>query len=749
MRPVSNTSWSESSITWNNAPSRGSVIGSTQVGSVNSRRSVNVTSYVSGQVDQGNTAVSFAIDTTDVEDVRLASSEYGVVAYRPQLIVEAEAALDPPVPASDSYKTANGGFALSVSSADGVLSNDVDPNGQPLTASLVAGPAHGTLTLNPDGSFSYTADSSFIGTDSFVYQAANSGESIDETVTIEVVPFQPLEYVAVADAYIDDASETTNFGSASALTVAADDGDNEEAHPYFKFDMGQLSGDTIRAELEFTLIGNDSAGTPAITARSVSEDSWMESTLDWVSAPSRDALLGQVNAGALNTVHSVDVTSFVRSSLDAGDTITSIALDSSSYHDLRIASREHSNAGFRPRLVLIGDYSLSPPTTQSDTYKTANGGFTVSVDAANGVLANDTDAQGQPLTASLFTAPANGVVSINGDGSFSYTAENEFVGTDTFIYQVSNGFETAQQSVTLTVVPYQPLEYRVSADTYVDSNLPTSGFGDASSLVVAKDDGANEEAYAYLKFEIGSVVGETINAIAKFTVLENHTIGNHSIVAHAVSDNSWSEQLTTWSNAPLRETVSGQVSISSIDTTYAVDITALVRAAVDAGESSVSIALGSTDYRDIHVASREHANSEYRPKLVLTGEYIIDPPVSQADSYLAANSGFVLSVASNAGVLANDSDPNNQSLTVSPIEMPSNGSLTLSPDGSFVYTPDAGFTGSDQFSYRANNGYLESGETDVTIVVVPYQPRDFGALEDSYIDDGDELANNGNSATLT
>ena len=55
-----------------------------------------------------------------------------------------------------------------------MLANDTDVDGDALTAVLVTGPAHGTLTLNADGSFTYTPDANYNGADSFTY-SANDG----------------------------------------------------------------------------------------------------------------------------------------------------------------------------------------------------------------------------------------------------------------------------------------------------------------------------------------------------------------------------------------------------------------------------------------------------------------------------------------------------------------------------------------------------------------------------------------------
>ncbi|MFD7032244.1 FG-GAP-like repeat-containing protein [Streptomyces sp. NPDC059917] len=71
--------------------------------------------------------------------------------------------------------------------APGVLANDIDPDGNTLTASLVTGPAHGTLTLDPDGSFSYRPTGAYTGSDSFTYKATDGTvDSNTATVTISV-----------------------------------------------------------------------------------------------------------------------------------------------------------------------------------------------------------------------------------------------------------------------------------------------------------------------------------------------------------------------------------------------------------------------------------------------------------------------------------------------------------------------------------------------------------------------------------
>ena len=71
--------------------------------------------------------------------------------------------------------------------APGVLGNDTDADGDSLTAALATSPSHGNVTQNPDGSFTYTPDANFCGTDSYTYTANDgNGGSGTATVTIEV-----------------------------------------------------------------------------------------------------------------------------------------------------------------------------------------------------------------------------------------------------------------------------------------------------------------------------------------------------------------------------------------------------------------------------------------------------------------------------------------------------------------------------------------------------------------------------------
>jgi VCBS repeat-containing protein len=118
---------------------------------------------------------------------------------------------------ADQYST-NEDTALTVNAANGVLANDDPDNtlGDPLTATLVANAQHGTVTLNSNGSFTYTPAANFQGTDTFTYRAVRGSQQSNVatvTITVNNTPDTPT---AVNDTY----SATED----QPLTVNATDG---------------------------------------------------------------------------------------------------------------------------------------------------------------------------------------------------------------------------------------------------------------------------------------------------------------------------------------------------------------------------------------------------------------------------------------------------------------------------------------------------------------------------------------------
>jgi len=92
------------------------------------------------------------------------------------------------------------------------------------------------------------------------------------------------------------------------------------------------------------------------------------------------------------------------------------------------------------------------------------------------------------------------------------------------------------------------------------------------------------------------------------------------------------------------------------------------------------------------------------------------PPVAFDDAYNVLEDG-VLQINAAAGVLANDNDPDGDPMTADAVIGPLDGTLSLATDGSFIYTPDADFHGTDSFTYRTHDGQANGNTATVTIDV--------------------------------
>jgi hypothetical protein len=135
----------------------------------------------------------------------------------PSIFADDIAFAAPPKAYGDSYSTSEN-TTLYVP-PPGVLSNDAGDN---LTASLWGGTANGTVSLNSDGSFTYTPNGGYVGTDSFAYKAFTGGQGSNAAVvTITVTAITNTPPVA------NDQTVTTSKNTATSITLTATDADND------------------------------------------------------------------------------------------------------------------------------------------------------------------------------------------------------------------------------------------------------------------------------------------------------------------------------------------------------------------------------------------------------------------------------------------------------------------------------------------------------------------------------------------
>lgn len=112
---------------------------------------------------------------------------------------------------------------------------------------------------------------------------------------------------------------------------------------------------------------------------------------------------------------------------------------------------------------------------------------------------------------------------------------------------------------------------------------------------------------------------------------------------------------------------------------------------------------------------------------------VVHPPVASADAF-GTNEDTALDVGADAGVLANDTDTEGDELSAVLVTGPANGELQLRPNGSFEYSPDQDYAGSDAFEYLVRDAYgNESGTVTVSLTVRPVNDPPVFDIEDTEV----------------
>ncbi|MEM6752118.1 MAG: Ig-like domain-containing protein [Cyanobacteria bacterium P01_C01_bin.38] len=411
-----------------------------------------------------------------------------------QSIVPQQTSNSPPVAQNDIYTVASG-EPLNVDVASGVLTNDTDSEGDRLVAAIVDNPDSGSYTFSSDGSFTYTSLDRFSGTDSFSYTVSD-GEftSAPATVQINVVPGNNTSPVAQNDIYTTAANQPLNVDVASGVLANDTDaeGDRLNATVVDNPTNGSYTftsdGSFIYTPLEgfngtdsFTYTVSDGIltsdpATVQINVGEVSENEPEENAApiaqnDIYTIAANQPLNVDVASGLL--ANDTDANQGDRLSATIGDAPDSGSLTFSSDGSFIYTPLEGFNGTdsftytiddgtltSEPATVQInvGTLTNTAPVAQNDIYTTPTG-EALTVDVASGVLANDTDAEGNRLNATVIENPTNGSYTFSSEGSFTYTPLEGFNGTDSFTYTVSDGeLTSAPATVQINVGEVSELE---------------------------------------------------------------------------------------------------------------------------------------------------------------------------------------------------------------------------------------------------------------------------------------------------
>jgi hypothetical protein len=326
----------------------------------------------------------------------------------------------------------------------GPLSNDTDPDGDTLTWGYITDPANGTLSgTSFDGTFTYTPDPGFSGVDSFLYSAydgTSAGNIATITITVAGTP--------VPSPSID-----------LSVTVMLDTGVDTCATTVSVVDV--IPGSTVR--YCYTVFNNGNVGLAVHTAS--------DSVLG-------DLLAGEPDPGLLAPL---DTYSFTRTQVVTATMVNEVSWVARDAVPVAYFATDTDAVS----VELVPAPSDVPPVAVGDTFSTAVG--VPLVVAAPGVLANDTDPEGAPLTWIVLTGPAHGTLVSTPDGAFTYTPDPGFVGTETLTY-VAHDSTGPGNVATLTITVADPPTTPpggTGAPTVVPVSSATAGGGTAPTALAA------------------------------------------------------------------------------------------------------------------------------------------------------------------------------------------------------------------------------------------------------------------------
>lgn len=611
-----------------------------------------------------------------------------------------------PVGLDDFLTVPEGGTSTVLDNGQGdLLANDTDPEPYD-TIAAIAQPsfptANGTVTVNADGTFSYTHDGSETNSDSFTYEVIDQGNNIDTaTVYIDITPVSDIAPVA-----LDDSITVLEGGSASIL------------------DSGQNS-----------LLANDS-------------DPEVDDTL--LVVPQN----GVATASGLFSVYADGTFVYTH---DGSETLS----DSFTYEITDNGGNSHTATVF----VTVTPQSDIPPDVVNDSLTVAEGASIGTLDSGQAsLLANDSDPE--PFDALTVvpqptTPTTNGWFWVNADGTFGYTHDGSETTTDQFTYEAEDiGGNRSTGTVDVTITPVADLAPVGVNDSLTLSEGGTSSIldgGQNSLLANDLDPEPYDSFVAIAQTAVPTINGSvTVNPDGTFTYTHDgsettsdsftyeivDTAGKTDTVTVSVSILAVYDQAPVASNdtinlpegASTSTLVSGQNSLLFNDTDPEAGdtLTAIAQTASPTTNGQVTInSDGSFSYS--HNGSETLVDS-FTYDIVDTGGNthsatvtinIIpvsdQPPVAIDDTLSVTEGASASSLDSGQTTLsANDSDPEPlDALTIiAQVDTPTtNGQVTINPDGTFVYTHDGSDTANDSFIYDVidDGGNVSSATVNVSV----------------------------------
>ncbi|WP_158239969.1 cadherin-like domain-containing protein, partial [Vibrio harveyi] len=621
-----------------------------------------------------------------------------------------------------------------------VLANDSDPENDQLTITNASVPAEqGTVTI-VDGKLVFTPAENFNGDATISYTISDGQLTDDATVAVTVNPVNDAP-VAVND------TVATDEDTAVTIDVLANDSDPEN-------DTLTITAASVPAEQgTVTIVDGKLVFTPA-------ENFNGDATISYTTSDgelSDDATV----AVTVNPVNDAPVAAndTVATDEDTAVTIDVLANDSDPENDqltitnasvpaeqgtvtivdgkLVFTPAENFN-GDATISYTISDGELSDDATVAVTVNPANDAPVAVNDAVStdedtavtiDVLANDSDPENDTLTVTAASVPAEqGTVAIV-DGKLVFTPAENFNGDATISYTISDGQLTDDATVAVTVNPVN------DAPVAVDDTVATDEDTAVTIDVLANDSDPENDQLTITNASVPAEQGTVTIVDGKLVFTPAENFNGDATISYTISDGQLTDDATVAvtvnpvNDAPVA--VNDAVSTDE-DTAVTIDVLAndsdpendqltITNASVPAEQGTVTIVDGKLVF-----TPAENFNGDATISYTISDGQLTDDatvavtvnPVNDAPVAVNDTVSTDEDTAVTIDVLANDSDPENDTLTITAASVPAEQGTVAIVDGKLVFTPAENFNGDATISYTISDGQL-SDDATVAVTVNP------------------------------
>ncbi|KOC99082.1 RTX toxin, partial [Vibrio parahaemolyticus] len=615
-----------------------------------------------------------------------------------------------------------------------VLTNDTDVDGDKLSIESASVPKEQGTVEVVDGKLVFTPAENFNG-DAEITYTVTDGELTDEakvTVTVNPVNDAPTIKVDAVESITEDAVSTDTV--VATLTVRDTDTSEDQltvslennSNGYFV-----LVGD----EVKLTQAGVDAVNNDELNLKDLTISASVSDGVNPTANDSDSLVVNRVNDAP--TVENAIADQVLSEDFDAYTIdLNEVFKDSDSSLEFSVSGNSNVLVSIENGIVTISPtadwngseiltFKATDPSGESIS-QTVN--FTVApvadivADKATvvedtptiiKVLGNDTfEGDGKVVSLDTNNGPANGTVSVNPDGSVTYTPNDNYVGKDTFTYVVTSGGVSESTAVEVNVTPVNdaPVAKDDIATTQEDTAvtidvLPNDTDIDGDTLridsaSVPSDQGTVEIVDGKLVFtpaenfngnaEITYTVTDgslTDQATVKVTV---NAVNDTPVVESNLADQTLAEDFTTY-------TIDLNTAFSDVDNvdgelTFSVSGNSNVLVSIENGIATISPTADWNGSETLTFTATDPSGESVSQTVDFTVAPVVDIEADSAD--------VVEDTPTIINVLGNDTfEGKDKVVSLDAENGPKNGTVIVNNDGTVTYTPDDNYVGKDTFTY--------------------------------------------------